>query len=86
MKRRGMKGIPSIVPAISFGDVDPNPFAPLHRRLGIQTYTHRLAVLNDPKQGEATGMSVNFSYDAVNRVWSNDHLYRASITLPKVFV
>ena len=54
----------------------------LHARLGIATHVHRQAVLTDPGGGVSFGVSVrNLSYDALNRVWSNSHLFRASVTL-----
>lgn len=66
----------------SFGDIDPTARS-LHRRLGIQTYVHRQAVLHD-LAGRGTKSTAVFSYDNTNRVWSNSHLFRASITLAKV--
>jgi hypothetical protein len=61
---------------------DPSPFAPLHRQLGITPYIHRQAVLHDPGPGMIVGRyRGNFSWDARNRVWASDHLYRASVTL-----
>ena len=71
MKRRGMKGIPRIV--LSFGVPDPNPFAPLHCRLGIRTEVHLQAVTDyvggfDKRTGQ---------------YWS-PHQYRARITLARV--
>lgn len=76
-----MKGIPHLT--VEFGERDPNPFAPLHRRMGIATHVHRQAVLHDVVPlGRGTRSRESFAYDAVNRVWSNNHLYRASITLP----
>src|SRR5258708_36644347 len=71
MRRRAMKGIPIV--AISFGDVDASPFAPLHRRLGIKTYVHRQAILDDPRLGRR--------YDWIARAWNHQHAYRESITL-----
>ncbi len=73
MKRRDMKGIPSIVPNISFGDVDPNPFAPLHRRLGIATFEHLQAV-TDYVGG----------FDKETGQYFSPHQYRARVTLAKV--
>ena len=71
MKRRNMGGLPKIRP--SFGSKDSNPFAPLHRRLGISTFVHRQAVTDyvggfDPERG----------------VYYSPHEYRARVTLPKV--
>lgn len=55
---------------------------PLHKRLGIVTHVHRQAVLTDPGGGVSFGVSIrNLSYDTLNRVWSNSHLFRASVTL-----
>lgn len=82
MKRRTMTGIPKA--EVSFGEIDTHPFAPLYRRLGIRTYTHRLAVLTDPQQSMGRRPCINRSWDSVNRVWSDNHLYRASITLPAI--
>jgi hypothetical protein len=59
--------------------------ASLHRELGIETFVHRQAVLNDLiAGGRGTKAEHGFSYDPVNRVWSNSHLFRASVTLPRV--
>lgn len=86
MKRRRMKGIPRLINGVCFGNVDDSFRAPLHRKLGIETYVHRQAILADlipggrGKKGED-----GWGYDPVNRCWSNNHLFRASITLPKVF-
>lgn len=83
MKRRSMKGIPKL--AVSFGEPDPNPFAPLHRRLGIVTYVHRQAVLHDIiALGRGTKSTNVWAYDPQNRVWSSSHLFRASVTLAGV--
>ena len=61
---------------------DPNPFAPLHRRLGIATHVHRQAVLLDIiPLGRGGRSKTTWDYDPVNRVWSNNHLFRASVTL-----
>lgn len=53
-------------------------FASSHRALGIKTFVHRQAVLFDPR-----GERDRNSYDPVNRVRSNSHLFRASITLAR---
>lgn len=67
MKRREMHGIPQL--AVTFDQIE-------------QTHVHRQAVLTDPGGGVSFGVSVhNLSYDALNRVWSNSHLFRASVTL-----
>ena len=85
MKRRGMKGIPRIIHGIRFGTVDDRPFAPLHRRIGIETYVHRQAILTDLiPLARGKKSEHGFGYDAETRSWSNNHLFRASITLPKV--
>jgi hypothetical protein len=42
MKRRNMSGIPKT--SLSFSDKDLTRFAPLHRRLGIETIVHLQAV------------------------------------------
>jgi hypothetical protein len=73
MKRRHMKGIPGT--DVHYGDVDPSPFAPLHRRLGIRTFVHRQAILNDPRTR---------AWDRITRSWSHQHLFRESITLAAV--
>lgn len=86
MKRRGMRGIPRLVNGISFGRTDDGYRAPLHRRLGIETYVHRQAILTDLiPGGRGKKAESGWGYDEVNRCWSNNHLFRASITLPKVF-
>ena len=83
MKRRNMKGIPR--QAAAFATADLNPFAPLHRRLGIETYVHRQAVLHDlVAGGRGTRSLLDYSYDPVTRTFSNNHLFRASITLPRI--
>lgn len=71
MKRRRMRGVPA--QKVTFGECDPNPFAPLHRRMGISTFTHYQAT-TDYVGGfdRATGM-----------VWS-PHLYRVPVTLARV--
>lgn len=74
MKRRHMKGIPGV--NVSYGDVDPSPFAPLHRRLGIRTTVYRMAILDDPRMGRR--------FDWIERVWSHQHRYRQSITLARI--
>jgi hypothetical protein len=71
MKRRNMGGIPKT--SLAFGDKDPNPFAPLHRRLGIRTFVHRQAV-TDYVGGFDSERGSNYS----------PHEYRARVTLPKV--
>ncbi len=73
MKRRRMKGIPRF--NLKYGEVDMNPLAPLHRRLGIKTFVYRQAILNDPRQRE---------WDPVTRVYSHNHLFRDNITLAAV--
>lgn len=73
MKRRHMKGIPGT--DVRYGDVDTNPLAPLHRRLGIRTYIHRQAILNDPRFR---------TFDWITRSWSHQHIFRESITLAAV--
>lgn len=65
-----MKGIPQI--AAQFGEKDANPFAPLHRRLGIATHVRRQAVLNDPRL---------HAWDPISRTYSHQHLFRQNITL-----
>ena len=60
------------------GDCSPpapplSAFAPLHRRLGILTHTHRQAILNDPRLRD---------FDQITSTWNQNHLYRASVTLP----
>jgi hypothetical protein len=57
----------------------------LHAKLGIETYVHRQVVLHDlVAGGRGTKATYGFSYDPVNRVWSSSHLFRASVTLPRV--
>lgn len=73
MKRRHMKGIPGT--DVSYGDVDPSPFAPLHRRLGIKTFVWRQAILNDPRMR---------NYDWTSRSWSHQHIFRQDITLASI--
>lgn len=81
MKRRRMRGVPA--QKVKFGECDPNPFAPLHRRMGISTFVHRQAILNDCNERFGTPRYL-LSFDPVNRVHSRNHIYRASITLPAV--
>jgi hypothetical protein len=71
VKRRNMTGIPKAT--VLFGDKDSNPFAPLHRRLGISTFVHRQAV-TDYVGG----------FDKQREVYWSPHEYRARVTLPKV--
>jgi hypothetical protein len=68
MKRRKMGSIPKT--SLSFGD---NPFAPLHRRLGIGTFEHRQ---------EVTDYVAGF--DKQREVYWSPHEYRARVTFPKV--
>jgi hypothetical protein len=49
----------------------------LHAELGIETTVTRVAVLGGPFRNVP-------SWDAMTRVSSDHHLYRASVTLPKV--
>lgn len=56
--------------------------APTHQRLGIETCVYRLPVLAHMERRR--GKPPLYLYDDVNRVFYGDHLYRASITLPKV--
>lgn len=76
MKRRGMRGIPRLINGVCFGNVDDGYRAPLHRKLGIETYVHRQAILFDPQAQGQRG-----------RNWerTDQHWYRYSVTLPKVF-
>jgi len=55
----------------AFGDVDPNPFAPLHRQLGIQTIVYRVATL-DYIRSSRNGERIN------------NHLYRVPVTLARI--
>ena len=71
MKRRNMVGISK--QTVAFGDKDTNPFAPLHRRLGIRTFVHRQAV-TDYVGG----------FDQERGAYYSPHEYRARVTLPKV--
>lgn len=71
MKRRNIGGIPKT--SLSFGDKDSNPFAPLHRRLGISTFV-RLQAVTDYVGG----------FDQERGVYYSPHEYRARVTLPKV--
>jgi hypothetical protein len=66
-----MGNLPKI--RLSFGDKDPSPLAPLHRRLGIITFVHRQAV-TDYVGG----------FDREHGVYYSPHEYRARVTLPKV--
>jgi hypothetical protein len=71
MKRRSLGGIPK--QTVSFGDKDTNPFAPLHRRLGIRAFVYRQAV-TDYVGG----------FDQERGAYYSPHEYRARVTLPKV--
>lgn len=56
---------------------DPRP---LHEQMGIQTCVYRVPILtlsNHPKRNTR-------AFDPVNRVTSDNHLYRASVTLARV--
>jgi hypothetical protein len=72
-----MKGIPK-VEGISFGNVDDSPFAPLHRRLGIETYTHMQAVLFHPFDGHKAPPRWLLRHPVFS------HWYRVPVTLAKV--
>lgn len=69
-KRRNMPGIPQIT--IAFGEVDPNPFAPLHRRLGILTQV-RLQAVTDYRGG----------FDRETGQYWSPHEFRARISLAR---
>lgn len=46
------------------------------------THVHRQAVLHDLiPLGRGSKSVVAWAYDPLNRVWSNHHLFRASVTL-----
>jgi hypothetical protein len=83
LRKQPRRGIPDLVSGLSFGGVDMRPDAPLHRRLGIRTYTHRQAILvsSNDRFGEPRRRA---DFDEVNRVFSDSHLYRVSVTLPKI--
>ena len=67
MKLRNMQGIAQ--QAVSFDEIN-------------QTHVHRQAVLCDIVALGRGGNSPNtWAYDPLNRVWSNSHLFRASVTL-----
>ena len=66
MKRRNMQGIAQ--QAVSFDEIN-------------LTHVHRQAVLCDVTNGRVTTSTTAWCYDQVNRVWSGNHLYRASVTL-----
>lgn len=72
MTSNNPRGIPNI--QVSMGDVDANPFAPLHRRLGIRTYVHRQAVTD-----------YHGGFDKDNGQYFSPHEYRAPVTLAKIF-
>jgi hypothetical protein len=76
MKKREMKGIPNIIAGIKFGNVDNSIRAPLHRRLGIETYVHMQVVLCSPYDGRLG--------QGVKSQPVNSHWYRYPVTLPKV--
>jgi hypothetical protein len=71
MKRRNMVGIPK--QTVAFGGKDTNPFAPLHRRLGITTFVHRQAVTD-----------YVCGFDQERGAYYSPHEYRARVTLLKV--
>ncbi len=75
---RGRKRIRSGIPAVtvSFGAKLADAREPLHRRLGIETTVYRIAILDDHRIGRR--------FDSVSRAWNHQHLYRESITLPRV--
>jgi len=74
MKKRNMKGIPKL--EVNYGDKVFNACSPLHRRLGIRTFNHRQAILDDPRLGRR--------YDRISRSWNHQHLYRENITLAAI--
>lgn len=57
----------------------------LHEELRIETFVHRQAVLCEPDGGRGRKGEYGSGYDPINRCWSNNHLFRASVTLAKVF-
>lgn len=74
MKKRNMKGIPRL--EVKYGDKVCDALAPLYSRLGIRTFVHRQAILDDPRLGRR--------YDRISRSWNHQHQYRESITLAAV--
>ena len=48
----------------------------LHKQLGIETYVHRQAILDDPRIGRR--------YDRATSSWNHQHPYRENITLARV--
>lgn len=76
LKRRKMAGIPHIIAGIKFGSVDETYGAPLHRRLGIETFVHLQAVLFDP-QAQGFGQGRNWA-------GTDQHWYRYPITLARI--
>lgn len=54
--------------------------APTHKQLGIETEARRIAVL---AHFEGAGRRSEV-FDPVTETWSGSHLFRATITLPKV--
>lgn len=54
-------------------------FAPTHTQLGIETQTIRLPVL---AHFEGAGRRSEV-FDRLTETWSGNHLFRATITLPK---
>lgn len=57
-------------------------FAPTHKQLGIETCTYRIPVLAHLERRR--GKPPLYLFDSVNRVFYGNHLYRASVTLPKI--
>lgn len=53
---------------------------PLHQQLGIETAVYRIPVL---AHIEGAGRKPE-AFDKVTETWSNNHLFRASVTLAKV--
>ena len=71
MKRRAMTGIPT--QTISFGTPDDSPFAPLHRRLGIETVTYKTATTD-----------YHGGFDRETGDYWSPHCYRERVSLAKV--
>lgn len=72
--RRKMRGVPNLAAGVSFGNVDESWRAPLHRKLGIETYVHMQAILGDPNGVRGNKRNQTFA-----------HWYRYPVTLAKVW-
>ncbi len=72
-------------PIIVIAEPTPRPERSFHAKLGIKTFVHRQAVLTELSFSAGKRSEDGWGYDKVNRCWSNSHLFRASVTLPRIW-